>query len=66
MPDAPSITLRPVRPDDEMLLYTLYASTREEELALVDWDAPAKEAFLRMQFTAQQNHYQGFFPHGDH
>ena len=52
------ITLRPIAPGDEELLYRVYASTREDELAQVDWTAAQKEAFLRMQFTAQHRYYQ--------
>ena len=52
------ITLRPIEPDDAAFLYRVYASTREAELALVDWDAAQKDAFLRMQFLAQAQHYQ--------
>jgi ribosomal protein S18 acetylase RimI-like enzyme len=58
----PTITFRPIGPDDEPFLYRVYASTRTEELALVPWDAAQKEAFLRMQFTAQQRYYQDQFP----
>ena len=53
-----AITLRPIQPGDEEFLYRVYASTREAELALVDWDAAQKEAFLRMQFAAQHAYYQ--------
>lgn len=54
--------LRPAGPDDAELLYRVYASTREEELAVVPWDASAKEAFLRMQFAAQHSHYHATYP----
>jgi ribosomal protein S18 acetylase RimI-like enzyme len=54
----PNVTLRPGEPDDEEFLYRVYASTREAELALVDWDAAQKAAFLRMQFAAQHQYYQ--------
>ena len=57
------ITFRPIRPEDEALLYQIYASTREEELAQVPWDTAEKEAFLRMQFNAQHQYYQEQFPH---
>jgi ribosomal protein S18 acetylase RimI-like enzyme len=36
----------------------VYASTRAEELALVDWDDAQKEAFLRAQFDAQDAWYR--------
>ena len=54
----PAITLRPTRPDDHPFLCALYASTREQELAAVPWDAAQKAAFVRMQFDAQHAHYQ--------
>lgn len=56
------ITLRPITPDDGALLYRIYASTREDEMNLVAWDAAQKEAFVRMQFTAQHSHYQQHYP----
>jgi GNAT superfamily N-acetyltransferase len=48
--------------DDSELLYRIYASTREDELAVVPWDAAVKEAFLRMQFAAQDSRYHATFP----
>jgi ribosomal protein S18 acetylase RimI-like enzyme len=54
--------LRPAGPADAEVLYRIYASTREAELAAVPWDAPAKEAFLRSQFTAQDRFYHANFP----
>jgi len=56
------LCLRPVGRDDAELLYRIYASTREEELAVVPWDASVKEAFLRMQFKAQDAHYRATYP----
>lgn len=50
-------TLRPVQPDDEPFLLSVYASTREEELAPVPWTAEQKQAFLAQQFAAQSAHY---------
>jgi ribosomal protein S18 acetylase RimI-like enzyme len=43
-------------------LYRLYASTREAELAMIDWNEAQKEAFLRQQFNAQHAHYQAYYP----
>jgi GNAT superfamily N-acetyltransferase len=54
--------LRPAGPGDAETLYQIYASTREEELAMVPWDAATKEAFLRMQFAAQDSYYRATFP----
>jgi ribosomal protein S18 acetylase RimI-like enzyme len=53
-----AIGLRPIAPGDEAFLRALYASTREQELAVVPWDDTQKAAFLRMQFDAQHAQYQ--------
>lgn len=60
------VTLRQVRPDDEAFLFEVYVSTRLDELAAVPWDKSQREAFLRLQFAAQQQHYQTHFPEADH
>jgi ribosomal protein S18 acetylase RimI-like enzyme len=57
--DLPSgITLRPAGSSDRDFLLQVYASTREEELQLVDWSADQKAAFVRMQFEAQDAYYR--------
>src|SRR5215468_8153976 len=53
-----TVSFRPIRSDDAAFLYEVYASTRTEELALVDWDEAQKAAFLQMQFAAQHQFYQ--------
>jgi ribosomal protein S18 acetylase RimI-like enzyme len=53
-----TVTLRPIRPEDGPFLLTVYASTREPELAAVEWDAAQKAAFVKMQFDAQHAYYQ--------
>lgn len=53
-----SITLRPAQADDEDFLFELYCDTRADEMAAWGWEAAQREAFLRMQFRAQQQHYQ--------
>jgi ribosomal protein S18 acetylase RimI-like enzyme len=40
----------------------VYASTRAEELAAVPWEDATKEAFLRMQFSAQDVYYREQMP----
>lgn len=57
-----NLILRSAEPQDEAFLFQVYASTRVEELALVDWSAEQKEAFLRMQFSAQRQHYLTHYP----
>lgn len=53
-----NISLRLVEPEDEAFLYEVYRSTREEEMAAWGWDSAQQDAFLRMQFRAQQMSYQ--------
>src|SRR5262245_20718713 len=44
------ITLRAAAVADEPFLQDLYASTRQEELAQLDWSEAEKGQFLQMQF----------------
>ncbi len=60
--DATSVTFRPIRPDDEAFLLAVYASTRADEMARVPWSEAQREAFLKMQFAAQQHHYRERYP----
>jgi GNAT superfamily N-acetyltransferase len=53
-----AVTLRPVTAEDEGSLCSVYASTREAELAGVDWTEEEKAAFLWQQFKAQDRHYR--------
>ncbi len=55
------IGLRPTMAHDEPFLRAVYASTRADELALVDWDDQQKTAFVQMQFTAQHRYYHEQF-----
>lgn len=63
MPEEPTadVTFRPIRPGDEPLLSRIYASTREDELAVLDWPEAEKAAFLQQQFEAQHKFYQEQF-----
>lgn len=61
-----SITCRPVGPDDHAFLLEVYGSTRVEEMALVPWSADQQQAFIKMQFAGQQEHYQNTFPAASH
>ena len=56
------ITLRPVCDDDRELLYQVYASTRDAEMAIVPWSDDEKESFLRMQFKAQTTYWNEHYP----
>lgn len=57
----PNVSLRPATPDDEPFLLDLYASTRDDELAGLDWDDNQKRAFISMQFLVRERSY----PRGD-
>ncbi len=52
-----ALGLRPATSDDEPFLLKLFASTRSDELALMNWDEDQKEAFIAMQFNAQRRCY---------
>ena len=60
------ITSRPVTEADEEFLLGVYATTRAEELARVPWTAEQKDAFVRMQFAAQNRHYSAEYPKATH
>lgn len=60
-----SVTLRPAVAGDEDFLFAVYAGTRADELAQVDWDDAQKESFLRMQFKAQSHHYSTQYPRAE-
>lgn len=54
--------LRGETDDDIPFLMRLYASTREQELAPIPWNAEQKHAFLASQFQAQRYHYRTQIP----
>jgi ribosomal protein S18 acetylase RimI-like enzyme len=56
------VRLRPVDDADRAFLVELYASTREEELAQVEWPEGARETFVEQQFAAQDHHYRANYP----
>ena len=57
-----AISLRPLLPGDQEFLFQLYASTREEEFVALGWSPAQLDAFLRMQFAAQQQWYATAYP----
>jgi ribosomal protein S18 acetylase RimI-like enzyme len=56
------ILLRPASEADSGFLFDVYASTRAEELALVNWSSTQRDAFVTMQHRAQDAHYRTHFP----
>lgn len=65
MGDDAKIDLRPVTAEDRDFLLRIYATTRAQELAQVPWTDEQKNAFLQMQFEAQDIDYHKRYPQGD-
>ena len=63
---AARVGLRRVEAGDAGFLRQVYAGTRAGELALVNWTEDQKDAFLDMQFMAQDSHYRAQYPEADH
>jgi len=62
LPRGGTVKLRPVSDQDDQFLLSVYASTREEELAQAEWAEGQKEMFLRWQFDLQRQEYSARFP----
>ncbi len=58
-----AISFRPIGPQDTAFLREVYASTRMDELAVMDWSDEQKQDFLTMQFNAQHTYYMEHFSH---
>jgi ribosomal protein S18 acetylase RimI-like enzyme len=64
---AEQVRLRPVdNVSDEAFLLRVYGSSRAEEMARVPWSEEQKQAFVKMQFTAQREHYALVYPQAKH
>jgi len=59
---AAGLAFRPVVGADLPFLHRVYASTRADELAPLDWPPEQKAAFIDMQFKAQQSDYGANYP----
>lgn len=59
------LSYRPFVESDFGFVEALYFSTREEELALSDWPAEQKQAFLTQQHSAQHRHYATYYPNAE-
>ena len=66
MMDTGKISLRPVTDADDPVLLEIYASTRVQELDMVPWGEEQKNAFVKMQFEAQTQHYKAEHPQANH
>jgi ribosomal protein S18 acetylase RimI-like enzyme len=60
------VSLRAVVPEHEPFLAELYATTREDDLRLTDWDDAQKAAFCAWQFQLQQLDYTRNYPADGH
>jgi GNAT superfamily N-acetyltransferase len=58
MAPAGQLALRPVEADDREFLFSLYATTRADELAPLGWDQTTSDAFLRAQFELLDRAYR--------
>jgi GNAT superfamily N-acetyltransferase len=58
----PGIVYRPKTDADRPFLRYVYATTRADEMALVQWTPEQKGEFLDMQFNAQWSHYEQYYP----
>jgi ribosomal protein S18 acetylase RimI-like enzyme len=56
------VRLRPAGAEDHDLMRAVYASTRADELARVDWSPAQKQAFVDSQFAAQNHAYYNNYP----
>ena len=57
--------LRPQTDEDQSFLRKLYSTTRQAELAQVDWSEKQKTDFVDMQYVAQRQHYSQYYPHAE-
>lgn len=64
--DGGKTTLRSVSAEDEAFLLSVYASTRAEELAQVEWPEGQLEAFVKWQFEMQRREYETRFPDAEY
>ena len=60
------ISLRRYQDYDRDFVFKLYASTRADEIAPFGWPPVRQEAFLRMQFSAQQQWYSISYAQAEH
>jgi ribosomal protein S18 acetylase RimI-like enzyme len=62
----PQLDLRTCVDEDREFLFQVYASTRQDELAQVNWNTTQKDQFLRFQFDAQDDHYRKYYPNAQY
>src|SRR6185369_13792646 len=65
-PPMANVNLRPVNANDIDFLIEVYGSTRADEMAMVPWTKEQQLAFIKAQFSAQQDHYSKKYPTANH
>ena len=63
--DPNSLSLRPVGPEDEQFLFTVYASSRLDDLESLGWNADQIREFLQMQYEAQRRFLESEYRRAD-
>jgi ribosomal protein S18 acetylase RimI-like enzyme len=58
----PAFWLRPAGPEDRTLLLAIFASSREDELAVLPWGEEQKRALVELQYDFQHAHYRSNHP----
>jgi GNAT superfamily N-acetyltransferase len=66
LPHGERLILRPVAPEDDEFLLSVYDSSRAEELAQAVWQPGQREAFVRWQFELQRTEYLTRFPNAEY
>ena len=66
LPGGSTLKTRPVTPTDDDFLLTVYASTRADELAQVQWQEGQQDAFVKWQFEMQRREYDARFPDAEY
>ncbi len=60
-----TLSLRPEEEGDQAVARQIYADSRNDELAAVDWSVDQKQAFIEQQFSAQRHHYRQYYSGAD-
>jgi len=59
------IELRPATPDDGAFLFSVYRSSRLDDLTNLNWTSEQIEDFLAKQYAAQERFFKTDYPHAE-
>jgi ribosomal protein S18 acetylase RimI-like enzyme len=62
MTDPVDLSMRAASPDDGDFLWKVYASTRQQEVAMFGWPPEQQISFLEMQYRARTQSYSAMYP----